>query len=153
MWEAPHLRCSDADRDRAAAVLRDSLGEGRIAVGELDDRLERVYSARTYGELTAVMSDLPAWSGAAAPPAASPWPQAAAAVAAERARRSVRRQVRRFAIVMAVCWLLVVSTASGHGGAVLWPLWLMVPWGIAILARLGRRDRVRRRDRQEGPGA
>ncbi|MGW4440035.1 DUF1707 SHOCT-like domain-containing protein [Streptomyces sp. NPDC004596] len=64
----PDLRASDADRERVAEVLRDALAEGRLDMGEFEERLEATYKARTYGELTPITRDLPA--GAAAAPAA-----------------------------------------------------------------------------------
>jgi uncharacterized membrane protein len=38
----PDLRISDIDRDRAAEVLREAHAQGRITVGELDERLTSV---------------------------------------------------------------------------------------------------------------
>jgi hypothetical protein len=53
------LRASDADREQFAERLRNAAGEGRLLAEELEDRLGHVFSARTYGELDAVVSDLP----------------------------------------------------------------------------------------------
>jgi len=64
------LRVSDADRDRVADVLRDAVGQGRISLDELDERLGQTYSARTYADLEAVTCDLPA-SGAVTLPTTS----------------------------------------------------------------------------------
>jgi class 3 adenylate cyclase len=59
---------SDADRERAAAVLRVAAGRGRIDIHELDDRLGDVFKARTIGQLASVTWDLD-HPGEAAPPA------------------------------------------------------------------------------------
>ena len=53
------LRASDADRERIADRLRHATGEGRLLAEELEERLERTFAARTYGELDAVVADLP----------------------------------------------------------------------------------------------
>ena len=53
------LRASDEDREQIAEWLRRAAGEGRIVAEELEERLETVFSARTYGELDAVVADLP----------------------------------------------------------------------------------------------
>jgi hypothetical protein len=53
------FRVSDADRDRAAALLRDHYAEGRLSAGELDERLTAALSAKTSGELRRVLADLP----------------------------------------------------------------------------------------------
>lgn len=53
------LRCSDADREAVAEVVRKAAGDGRLTLDELGDRLDAVYSARTYRDLEPVISDLP----------------------------------------------------------------------------------------------
>src|SRR6516165_5303188 len=53
------MRVSDSDRERAADVLREAAGHGRITMDELDERLEVAYTAKTYGDLAAVTRDLP----------------------------------------------------------------------------------------------
>jgi hypothetical protein len=64
------LRASDADRERAAAVLKAATSDGRVSVEELDERLERVYGARSRGELAAVVNDLQPVTQTATPSAA-----------------------------------------------------------------------------------
>jgi len=53
-------RASDADRDRAAALLRDHFAAGRLTPGELDERLTATLNAQTLGELRRALADLPA---------------------------------------------------------------------------------------------
>ncbi len=59
------LRASHADRDQVVEVLRVAAGDGRLSAEELDDRLERALTARTYAELAVLTADLPATPGAA----------------------------------------------------------------------------------------
>jgi hypothetical protein len=59
------LRASDADRDRVAEQLRQAAGDGRLSLAELNDRLDALYAAKTYGELEPVVADLPDVSKAA----------------------------------------------------------------------------------------
>ncbi|GIH95114.1 hypothetical protein Psi01_57440 [Planobispora siamensis] len=66
------LRAGDRDRERIAEMLRLAVGEGRISVDELTERLDRVYGARTFGELDAVVADLPEAAGGLSRPAAPP---------------------------------------------------------------------------------
>ncbi len=54
------LSASDADREQIAERLRKATAEGRLLAEELEERLEATFSARTYGELDAVVADLPA---------------------------------------------------------------------------------------------
>ncbi|MER6357873.1 DUF1707 domain-containing protein [Streptomyces sp. NPDC001634] len=57
---SPALRASHADRERVVDVLRIAAGDGRLTSGELDERLEAAFSARTMGELSVLTADLPA---------------------------------------------------------------------------------------------
>ncbi|WGW11088.1 DUF1707 domain-containing protein [Saxibacter everestensis] len=53
------LRAGDNDREAVAEVLRQSAGDGRLDLDELDERLERAYAAKTYAELDELVADLP----------------------------------------------------------------------------------------------
>ena len=64
------MRVSDSDRERAADVLREAAGHGRITMDELEERLELAYAAKTYADLAAVTRDLP--GSAQAPSAVQP---------------------------------------------------------------------------------
>ncbi|MGW5052792.1 DUF1707 SHOCT-like domain-containing protein [Actinokineospora sp. NPDC004072] len=56
----PHeMRASNADRERFAKILHDAMAEGRLTVGELEERLDRVYAAKTFGDLEPLVRDLP----------------------------------------------------------------------------------------------
>lgn len=54
----PDLLASDAERDRAAEMLRHALSEGRLAVSEFEERLSSVYAARTRSELQPLIADV-----------------------------------------------------------------------------------------------
>lgn len=54
------LRASHEDRDKVVEMLRISAGDGRLTADELDQRLELALNARTFGELTKLVADLPA---------------------------------------------------------------------------------------------
>lgn len=53
------LRASDTDRERVAERLRQATTEGRLLTEELEQRMEAALSARTYGQLDALIADLP----------------------------------------------------------------------------------------------
>jgi hypothetical protein len=59
MAERSILRASDADRERVAERLRHASTEGRLTAEELEERMHRALSARTYGELDGLVADLP----------------------------------------------------------------------------------------------
>jgi hypothetical protein len=60
---AGDVRASHEDRDRVVEVLRVAAGDGRLTAEELDERLERALTARTFGELATLIRDLPAAPG------------------------------------------------------------------------------------------
>jgi class 3 adenylate cyclase len=53
-------RASDAERDQTVSVLREHAAAGRLILEEFSERTERVYAARTTGELELLGADLPA---------------------------------------------------------------------------------------------
>nr|WP_202538804.1 DUF1707 domain-containing protein [Streptomyces sp. SID8379] len=67
------MRASDADRDRIADILREALAEGRLDADEHAERIDRVYRAKTVGELEPLVKDLPG-AHTARPTVASPAP-------------------------------------------------------------------------------
>lgn len=75
------IRAADADRERVAGLLYRAMGEGRLTLTEVDDRLKDVYAAVTLGELRPIVDDLPGHEVVLAPrrdPAAAAYPAAAA---------------------------------------------------------------------------
>jgi hypothetical protein len=60
------LRVSHADRDRMVDILRDAAADGRLDTDELEQRVERALTARTFADLEPLTEDLPV--AAPAPP-------------------------------------------------------------------------------------
>jgi Domain of unknown function (DUF1707) len=54
----PSLRASDAERERAADLLRDAMAAGRLSVDELDERIKLVLGAKTRVELESLVDDV-----------------------------------------------------------------------------------------------
>lgn len=82
---APAQRASDTDRDIAADILCAAVGDGRLTLDELDERLGAALSARTIAELAALIADLPGRPRVpprGRPADASGWPADAGAAAA-----------------------------------------------------------------------
>lgn len=61
------MRASNTDRERVAKILHDAMAEGRLTVSELEERLDTVYAAKTFGELEPLTRDLPVQAGGPAP--------------------------------------------------------------------------------------
>ena len=55
----PRIRASDADRDRATALLREHHAAGRLTAEEFGERMEAAMVAKTIGELDELLEDLP----------------------------------------------------------------------------------------------
>ncbi|MFD8566468.1 DUF1707 and DUF4190 domain-containing protein [Streptomyces sp. NPDC057694] len=53
------MLAAHADRERAVDVLRAGFAEGRLPQAEYEKRVERAYLARTVGELSTLVADLP----------------------------------------------------------------------------------------------
>jgi Domain of unknown function (DUF1707) len=104
----PDLRIADADREAAAAFLREHYAQGRLTLGEFNQRLDAVFAATTQSQLSALTRDLPP---AAAPSA--PLPVTSTAAGRERARREYqsgwRARLGMIPVITAVltAWLLV----------------------------------------------
>jgi len=72
------LRIGDAERDAAAADLGEHYAAGRLTLEELHERLAATFAAKTYGQLTQIMADLPGpgrLAGLAAAPRPAPPPR------------------------------------------------------------------------------
>lgn len=54
-----HVRCSDTDRERTVAVLRNEAVLGRLSTDELSTRLDKAFAAKTLGDLRMLIADLP----------------------------------------------------------------------------------------------
>jgi uncharacterized membrane protein len=53
------MRASDADRERLVEMLKTAFAEGRLTQDEYNVRMGRAYTSRTYGDLEALVVDLP----------------------------------------------------------------------------------------------
>jgi hypothetical protein len=56
---SPELRIGYAERERAASDLSEHLAAGRLTTEEFDERVQRVYGARTASDLEPLFRDLP----------------------------------------------------------------------------------------------
>lgn len=72
--DASLMRVSHADRDRMVEILRDAAADGRLDTEELEERVERALTARTFADLEPLTEGLPVAPPAPAPavPAAPP---------------------------------------------------------------------------------
>ena len=130
----PEMRASDADRDRVAAALREHCAQGRIGVDELNDRLDRVYRARTLGDLQKVTSDLPEEDMYELPVPAYRRSTPARRVSGGVYRARMRAGWATYASVNLVCIVIWLLTVVSGGSAYPWWIWVAGPWGALMLA-------------------
>jgi len=118
------LRVSDKDREQVAAEFREHFSQGRLDIDELSQRLDRVYAARTRGELEAARADMPTLPSAQR-----------AEYAARRAelRRRLLQQTGAAASPFLIC--TVIWLFSGMDGG-FWPAWVAIP-ALVLLVRNG----------------
>jgi hypothetical protein len=55
------LRASDSDRERVVDMLKAAFVQGRLTKDELDERIGQTLASRTWGDLSALTDDIPAW--------------------------------------------------------------------------------------------
>jgi len=127
------MRAADSDRQFVADRLRDALNEGRLDLGEYDDRLKEAYAARTYGELDKLLDDLPT----VVPPERS---QVATTAPTGTPRPATGRRGMPpwlwatwggWVTTSLICFVVWALTGMGYP----WPLWIAGPWGAVLLAR------------------
>ncbi|WP_155338918.1 DUF1707 SHOCT-like domain-containing protein [Acrocarpospora corrugata] len=68
------MRISDTDRDRACAILREHYAIGRLGDRELSTRLGAAQTAVTWGDLQALLHDMPPIPGMTLAPTMAPPP-------------------------------------------------------------------------------
>jgi hypothetical protein len=132
------IRAADADRQAVADQLRAALDEGRLELHEYDERLQRAYAAKTYGELSALLADLPA----AVPVPRRPddgVPDADAVPAvvgsnAELTRRWLHEVWGSWGSAVGITstiWLITCVAAQDL--QYYWPVWVAGPWGAFLV--------------------
>ncbi|MER6825847.1 DUF1707 domain-containing protein [Streptosporangium sp. NPDC000563] len=134
MAAGPEMRASDGDRDKVASVLREHYAQGRLTTEEFDERLEQLYTSKTYGELAVLTSDLPDVDLRRLPEVPSRAPERSKA--AEGKNKQGKGMAEAWAVwatasgVNWVIWLIIGLTGDFPYP---WPLWVMGPWGVVLL--------------------
>ncbi len=117
-----NLRAADADRERAAERLRRSHAEGRLDLDEFQERLERCYLAKTYGELGELVKDLPGQHELDERPSS---------------RRLLPSRLRLAPFASILIALIVISAAIGHHHTLIWIPLVFLFWRMSWWHRRG----------------
>lgn len=126
-----HWRASDADRERVIERLRVAHTEGRLDIHEFDERVAAAWRARTYGELDALIADLPPGPTGTGQEVATP-----AGRSVEQADGALSGPWAAWLAVSLVnlgIWAIVSLTA----GEWIYPWWVWIagPWGVMLVVR------------------
>jgi len=121
----PTMRVGDAERNQVADALSQHFTDGRLDHSELKERLDKAIGAKTRGDLSGLLSDLPTL----APPAPPPPPR--------------RRRVAMWVAIVGLFLALSVPWQE-----VPWPWFPRIPWlligVVALFVWRGRRHRFAR---------
>jgi hypothetical protein len=160
MAHRDEIRVGDAERDAVMLALHDHFAAGRLDPTELDERLDTVLSAKTHGDLRALVRDLPDPTGLPEPPPAPgvTWEQGAAVMfggpghpAWQRHHRHPRRHRHQhgprfpaFPLLLGVFLVLAFTAGPGTGFLAVLQIALVI-WVVkAVLLAFGvRRSRNR----------
>lgn len=108
MATGPDLRIGDADREAAAAHLREHYAQGRLTQEEFNERLDAVFAATTQRQLNAITRDLPQVAAAAAGlPSTAPGPHRERAGREDGYRRRPRLGLLPAIAAILAAWLLI----------------------------------------------
>ncbi|MCV2491227.1 DUF1707 domain-containing protein [Geodermatophilus sp. YIM 151500] len=142
----PHLRAGDADRTATADLLGKHMAAGRLTLDEYDERLARAYAAKTYGELAELTADLPSARPAATPapatrPPTAPRPHPVAMRScggspwSRPGHRDLAHAWRAWLTTSITVLAIYVMTGVIGGFGYPWPVWVIGPWGLVLLAQ------------------
>jgi Domain of unknown function (DUF1707) len=142
----PRLRASDADRERTASLLREHHAQGRLTPEEFDERVDRTFTAKTIGDLDALLADLPAIDLYRLPAAGiRPAPPGALRPRGSAVGRRAEGAISRRGAATWATWAAISSAlfvawlgiglVSGGAAWIPWFLLVVIPWALLIVRR------------------
>lgn len=127
------IRASDDDRERVAHLLGEHMAAGRLSLAEFDDRTSAALGATTLADLDRLVADLPRLPDADRTPART-------GAASDRDARTEpdagRTPWAGWLLTGVICLVVWAATSVAIGNTLyFWPMWVIGPWGLAILGR------------------
>jgi len=118
------MRAADADRQAVADRLKAALDEGRLDLGEYDERLQQAYAAKTYGDLEGLLTDLPVLADGGL----------AAGTPDHLTRRWLLHIWSSYVPVVGITTVIwLVSSIAAQDLLYFWPVWVAGPWGVLLI--------------------
>lgn len=148
--EHASLRASDADRDVVRQVLVEAYADGRLDRDELDARSAAVETARTLGDLPALLEGLVAATTATLVPVEGPGQGVLTPVQIEERAIATWREERRSAALGFVFASVITWTiwAAVMFGGFPWPVFVMLGTGINAIRTAASRGEIVSRERR-----
>jgi hypothetical protein len=138
------LRASHADREHVIDMLKAAFVQGRITKDEFDERVGQAFASRTYAELAAVTTDIPAGQIAVQPPS-NP--------AREQGRPTMSHAAKaRRCVVVALAMMTVATFAPGGPALLLFAPLCLTALMVAAAQMLASQHEKRSRGQLAGSG-
>jgi hypothetical protein len=134
------LRAADADRDYAVRLVEQGRLDGRLTVGEAEERAARASGSRTLGELLPLVGDLMAVA------------HTGTSAHFDRGRRFMRGGAMGWvglALLFNAIWIMT-SLSAGHP-TYYWPMWPLFFMGLPLVMSLFANRNQSQQPRQEQP--
>ncbi|MBE1485138.1 DUF1707 SHOCT-like domain-containing protein [Plantactinospora soyae] len=137
------MRAADSDRTAVAEQLLRALNEGRLDLAEYEERLQRVYAAKTYGDLNGggLLDDLPGTvpvGEAQMVPVGEDGGRGLTPGPDGRYPGATRSWLAEtwngyFGVVTIVVTIWAVTSLVSTEWLYFWPVWVGGPWGAVLL--------------------
>ena len=124
----PEIRIGDAERDRVIRDLQAHYRDGRLGLGEFEDRVEQVAAARTASQLDRVLVDLPVLQDGQPVATQSARPVVQTSTSNAGMSAADRNAVVRLA-VLSVFFIVLWAVTSGVGSH-FWPVYPILGIGM-----------------------
>jgi hypothetical protein len=121
-----HLRASHADREQVVDALQAAFAQGRLTADELDERVGQALAARTYAELAALTTDLPADPDQARAPVPAPPPAPARRLQHTAASRAVKAGAGAVGVTVITASATVAFISGDPAAAVIIAVFMLV---------------------------
>ena len=119
------IRASDQEREAVVQALGEHTSAGRLTMAEFEERAGSAYAAQTLADLDVLTQDLPAVR--TPPPVQTP----------QRGWARVEPWSRWLSVSLICTAIYLVSSMASGRLYFFWPFWVIVPWGISMLFRVG----------------
>ena len=137
------MRAGDSDREAVASKLKTALDEGRLELDEYDERLQKTYTAKTYGDLNGLLDDLPGTVPTQQSqvqgyrPPSAPVSEPSAAPPQRSGAEQTARWVGPYAGLFVISTIIWAITCISSGELnYFWPVWMLIPLLFGVYGRV-----------------